>query len=81
MVGFAVVELQAGPAFGGDDSGAVDVVDFPGVGEEVQDAKDSHFDTEEEGGDADFDVRGGDASGFFDDVRGGEEVDDDLWKG
>ena len=80
-VGFGGVKLHVRPAFRSDDVGAVYVVVFPGVGEEVQDGEDSHFNAEEQGGDADFDVGGGYMGGFFDDIGGGEEVDDYLGKG
>ena len=38
----------------------------------MQDAEDGHFDTEEEGGDADLDVRASEAGGGFDGASGGE---------
>ena len=50
----------------------------------MDDGKDGHFDGEEEGGDADFDVGVGDLGGRFDEgaawaARGGEEGDEDLF--
>ena len=44
----------------------------------MEDAEDSHFDAEEEGGDTDFDVRVGDAGRWFYGAGRGEEGDDDL---
>lgn len=55
-----------------------DGVDLPGEGPEVEDAEDGHFDAEEEGGDADFYVRGLELSGGFDGAGGGEEGDEEL---
>lgn len=72
------VHLESGAGFGGDDVGAADVVLFPREGEEVQDAEDGHFDAEEEGGNADFNVGRGDAGGGFDSTSGGEKRDGDL---
>ena len=54
------------------------IVGFPWVRPDVQDAEDGHFYAKEECWDADFDVGDGEALAFFDDVRGGQEIDDDL---
>ena len=74
--GFGVREEARG-GFGGYDGGTADVVWLPGKGPEVEDAKESHFDAKEEGGDADFDVGLGDAGGSFDGAGGGKEGDYD----
>ena len=75
--GFGVHE-EAGAGFGGDDGGAADIVFGPGEGEEVEEGEEGHFDAEEEGGDADFDVGGGDPGGGFDGAARGQDGDGNL---
>lgn len=71
FVGGFWVRKETGGGFVSDDLRAPDVVDLPGEGPKVEDAEDGHFDAEEHGGDADFDVRGLDLFGGFDGAGGG----------
>ena len=69
-----VVRLGRGKvAWAGGEGLAVDVVDGPGKGEEVEDGEDGHFDTEEERWDADFDVGVGEMGGGVDCTGGCQE--------
>ena len=51
----------------------MNVVDGPGEGKEVEDREERHFDAEEEGRDADFDVGVGEMGGAVDCTGGGQK--------
>ena len=71
-VGVEGVEVHV---VGGDGVGSL-----PGEGEDVEEGEQGHFDAEEEGGDADFDVGVGEVLRGFEGPRGGgEEGDYELW--
>lgn len=60
------------------NSGTANVVDPPGEGPKVKDAEQSHFDAEQHGRDADFDVGGLYGSRGFYSTSGGKNRDDEL---